>query len=149
MSRFNCPEEFGDQKIIWSQINATAGIVSGMGEHGLANRLWGVAELVKQAVENGTRYARDEDECEHGWDATYPGTCPACARGKKLSQDQAMQELGFYDDPQIRVCLTHCQINVCRPGVREERENGQASCVWSSDPEQVAKVTVVQNISSR
>jgi hypothetical protein len=56
-----------------------------------------------------------------------------------MTPDDAFRELvalsekmGLYDGPQVRVCLTHGKVNVCRK---------QDGCVWSEGPADVAHVT--------
>ena len=44
---------------------------------------------------------------------------------------QESGELGLYDGPQARVCLTHERVNVCRK---------QGAHVWSEDPADVRRI---------
>ena len=114
MSRFTCPEEFSDQKIIWARLVECGDLLSGMGEYGLANDVWAVAGRVKKEVQvHHRRYVR-----ENTW------------AGRSQDIPEAVD---------MRVCLTHARINVCRPGMREEREFGQASCRWSTSNADIAE----------
>jgi hypothetical protein len=71
-----------------------------------------------------------------------PDTPDATDSEEQLSPEEAFaemvrlsEELGLYDGPQMRVCLTHRHINVCRRG---EREGG---CAWSHEPADIAAVS--------
>lgn len=125
MSRWTCPEEFSDQKIIWRQLMNAGDMCAGMGEYGLCNQLYALCGRIKSEVQVfNRRYVKDNTADD--------------ARVREALAE--LTRLGEEMEINARVCLTHSRMNVCRPGMREEDENGQASCKWSEDPEHIRKL---------